>query len=100
MRNPWLDIADADYVGHMSSAAVNQRPVLSQLMGELLASVRPRTLLVLGGSTGNGLEHIDPAVTSHVTVIDLNPAYLRRLGERFPNPGFALDVRCADLPAT
>lgn len=97
MRNPWLDIDDADYVGHMSSAAVQQRPALSRLMGEVLASVRPRTMLVLGGSTGNGLEHIDPRVTSHVTVIDLNPAYLRRLGEQFPNPGFALDVRCVDL---
>lgn len=27
MRSPWLDIADADYVGHMSSPAVQQRPV-------------------------------------------------------------------------
>ena len=32
-----------------------------------------------------------------MTVVDLNPAYLRRLGERFPNPGFELDIRCADL---
>jgi SAM-dependent methyltransferase len=97
MRNPWLDIPDVDYVGHMSSPTVNQRPVLSRLMGEALESVRPRTMLVLGCSTGNGLEHVNPEVTSHVTVVDLNPAYLRRLGERFPNPGFALDVRCADL---
>jgi SAM-dependent methyltransferase len=97
MRNPWLDIPDVDYVGHMSSPTVNQRPVLSRLMGEALESVRPRTMLVLGCSTGNGLEHVNPEVTSHVSVVDLNPAYLRRLGERFPNPGFALDVRCADL---
>jgi SAM-dependent methyltransferase len=97
MRNPWLDIPDVDYVGHMSSPTVNQRPVLSRLMGEALESVRPRTMLVLGCSTGNGLEHVNPEVTSHVTLVDLNPAYLRRLGERFPNPGFALDVRCADL---
>ncbi len=97
MRSPWLDIADADYVGHMSSPAVQQRPALSRLMGEVLEFIRPRTMLVLRGSAGNGLEHIDPAVTSHVTIIDLNPAYLRRLGEQFSNPGFALDVRCADL---
>jgi hypothetical protein len=66
MRNPWLDIADADYVGHMSSPAVRQRPALSRLMGDVLESVRPRTMLVLGGATGNGLERIDPAVTSHL----------------------------------
>ena len=54
-------------------------------------------MLVLGCSTGNGLEHVNPEVTSRVTVVDLNPAYLLRLGEQFPNPGFALDVQCADL---
>ena len=47
MRNPWLDIPDVDYVGHMSSPAVSQRAVLSRLMGEALESVRPRTMLVL-----------------------------------------------------
>ena len=97
MRNPWLDIPEGDYVGHMSCPTVNQRSVLSRLMGDALESVRPRTLLVLGCSTGNGLEHVNPDVTTHVTVVDLNPAYLLRLGERFPNPGFELDVRCADL---
>jgi hypothetical protein len=38
-------------------------------------------------------------VTRRVMGVDINPAYLRRLVERFPNPGFALDVRCADLAA-
>jgi SAM-dependent methyltransferase len=97
MRNPWLDIPDGDYVGHMSSPAVSQRAVLSRLMGEALESVRPPTMLVLGCSTGNGLEHVDPEVTSRVTVVDINPEYLLRLGEQFPNPGFALEVQCADL---
>lgn len=97
MRNPWLDIPEGDYVGHMSSPAVNQRPMLSRLMGEALEAVRPRSMLVLGCSTGNGLEHVRPEVTSRVNVIDLNPAYLRRLAEQFPNPGLTLDVQCADL---
>lgn len=96
MTNPWLDIPEVDYVGHMSSPTVNQRPVLSRLLGDALESIRPRTVLVLGCSTGNGLEHVNPKVTSRVTVVDLNPAYLLRLGERFPNPGFELDIRCAD----
>ena len=52
MRNPWLDIPEVDYVGHMSSPTVNQRPVLSWLMGDVLESVRPRTMLVLGCSQG------------------------------------------------
>ncbi len=97
MRNPWLDIPEDDYVGHMSSPTVYQRPVLSRLLGDALESVRPRAVLVLGCSTGNGLEHVNPNVTSRVTVVDVNPAYLVRLRERFPNPDFELDIRCADV---
>jgi len=29
MSNPWLDITEGDYVGHMSSPAVDQRLALS-----------------------------------------------------------------------
>jgi SAM-dependent methyltransferase len=97
MPNPWLDIPEADYVGHMNSPAVGQRPVLGRLLGEVLEGVRPTELLVLGGSTGNGLEHVNPTVTSRVVVVDVNPKYLRRLRERFPNPGFELDLRCGDV---
>jgi len=97
MSNPWLEIAEVDYVGHMSSPAVNQRPVLKRLLGDALESALPGAVLVLGCSTGNGLEHVDSTVTRRVMGVDINPAYLRRLVERFPNPGFALDVRCADL---
>jgi hypothetical protein len=97
MNNPWLDISEADYVGHMSSPAVGQRAVLSRLLGETLDTVQPNALLVLGCSTGNGFEHINPAVTSRVVAVDVNPEYLLHLRERFPNPRFELDVRCGDL---
>ena len=60
MRNAWLDIPEVDYVSHMSSPTVNQRPMLSRLFGDALGSVRPRTLLVLSCSTGNGLEQVNP----------------------------------------
>lgn len=88
---------EADYVGHMSSPAVGQRPVLGRLLGEALEAVRPDAVLVLGCSTGNGLEHVSSAVTSRVVVVDVNPTYLRRLRERFPNPSFNLDVRSGDV---
>jgi SAM-dependent methyltransferase len=97
MANPWLDIRESDYVGHMSSPAVNQRPVLGRLLRDALDSARPAAVLVLGCSTGNGFEHVDATVTRRVTGVDLNRAYLRKLVERFPNPAFALDVQCADL---
>lgn len=97
ISNPWLEIPEADYVGHMSSPAVGQRPVLGRLLGEVLNTVRPKVVLVLGGSTGNGLEHVNPAVTARVVVVDINPTYLSRLRERFPKPGFDLDVRSGDV---
>ncbi len=97
MSNPWLDIPEADYVAHMSRALVGQQSVLSRLLGEVLDSVRPKVALVLGCSTGNGLEHVNPATTSRVVAVDVNREYLHRLRERFPNPSFELDVRCGDV---
>jgi SAM-dependent methyltransferase len=97
VTNPWLEIPEADYVGHMSHPAVNQRAVLNRLLRQSLDDVRPRAVLVLGCSTGNGLEHVDRTVTERVTVVDINASYLRRLAESCPAPGFELDIRCADI---
>jgi SAM-dependent methyltransferase len=97
MINPWLDIPVDDYVGHMSSPDVGQSQVLNRLFREILRNVRPRNLLVLGCSTGNGFEHIDPAVTCRVVGVDINPQYLQRLVDRFQSPGFSLDAQCTDL---
>jgi SAM-dependent methyltransferase len=99
VTNPWLDIPLADYVGHMCSPQVGQHPVLNALLKEALTRASPRSVLVLGCSTGNGLEHVDPGVTSRVVAVDINPAYLERLTERFPAPPFALEARCTDLAA-
>lgn len=70
--NPWLAIPEADYVGHMASAEVGQRQALNAIFRQTLARYAPARLLVLGCSTGNGFEHIDPAVTAGVTGIDVN----------------------------
>jgi SAM-dependent methyltransferase len=99
MNNPWLDIPAGDYVGHMSSPEVAQYQVLNRLLRDTLRNIRPRSMLVLGCSMGNGFEHVDPGVTSRVVGVDINPVYLQRLVEQFPHPAFALDVRCADLTA-
>ena len=97
MSNPWLDIPEADYIGHMSSPTVGQEVVLSRLLGEALELALPKTVLILGGSTGNGLERVNSDVTARVVVVDINPAYLRSLHERYPNPGFELDLRSGDV---
>ena len=97
MANPWLDIPSSDYVDHMRSPGVGQHQVLNRLLRDALRTTHPRNVLVLGCSTGNGLEHVDSSVTSRVLGIDVNPAYLERLVEWFPHPAFKLDVQCADL---
>jgi SAM-dependent methyltransferase len=97
MTNPWLEIAEADYVGHMSSAEVGQLQALGIIFSDALRAFAPAHVLVLGCSSGNGFEHIDPRVTRHVTGIEINPAYLELLASRFPAPGFELSLVCADL---
>ena len=96
MSNPWLDISEADYVGHMSSPTVGQRPVLSRLLGEALETVRPTVALVLGCETGNGLEHVNPEVTSRVVVVDINPRSCFVSANAFRSR-FELDVRPGDV---
>jgi SAM-dependent methyltransferase len=97
MSNPWLDVTEADYDGHMNSPAVDQTRVLAELLRDTLAAVRPREVLLLGCTTGNGLEHVDPDVTVHVSAVDIHGGFLARLVERFPSPRFDLRTRCADL---
>ena len=97
MRNPWLDIPEADYAGHMSSPGVGQRPVLDELLRVVLAQVRPRSVLVIGCGTGSGFEHVDAAITARMTAVDVNPRYLDRLIERYSDSPVALETRCEDL---
>lgn len=96
MRNPWLDIPAHDYEGHMNSPAVDQLSALARLFGEALALFRPTDVLLLGCATGNGLDEVDPNVTRHITGVDINPNYLARVKERYPQPMFGLTLQCAD----
>jgi hypothetical protein len=73
MSNPWLGIPADDYLGHMSSPKVGQSQVFDRLFAEALQLARPRHVLLLGCSTGNGLQHVDPTVTSHVVGVDIHP---------------------------
>jgi SAM-dependent methyltransferase len=95
--NPWLSIPARDYLGHMASPEVDQLSVLVAIFRSTVGKCRPGSLLVLGCSTGNGWEHIDPAVTRRVVGIDVNDEYLAVLRERLPSPVFDLELRCEDL---
>jgi SAM-dependent methyltransferase len=83
MSNPWLTIPAEDYEAHMASPEVGQLQVLNQLFKVVLEEHRPESLAVLGCSTGNGFEHIDPSTTRRVVGIDINPSYLGVARKRF-----------------
>lgn len=96
-RNPWLDIPESDYVGHMDSPAVGQRAVLGRLFGDAVRDATPEAVLIIGASTGNGLELIDPMVTRRVTCVDINESYLATLRQRAAHVAFEIDARSSDI---
>ncbi len=97
MSNPWLTVPLSEYEQHMSSAEVLQSGALSDLFAEALGLCRPLSVAVLGIAGGNGLDHIRySSVTSRVVGLDLNPAYLEAVRERYSHlPG--LELHCVDL---
>jgi ubiquinone/menaquinone biosynthesis C-methylase UbiE len=81
----------------MSSDKVGQSPVLNQIFAETVAEFCPLSMAVLGCSTGNGFEHIDPDVTQRVVGIDINPDYLNILEQRHRRRLTQLELVCADI---
>ena len=96
MANPRLEVPLADYENHMNSAGVEQSAALSELFADALAYCLPESVAVIGIAGGNGLEHVDSHVTRRVVGIDINPAYLDAVRQRYGRmPG--LELICTDL---
>lgn len=96
MDNPWLAIPLDDYEGHMASAGVAQSAALAELFDGALRRTRPESVAILGVAGGNGLGRISPDVTTRVCGLDINPAYLERVRQRYGAlPG--LELHCVDL---
>ena len=96
MANPWLKVPLGDYEGHMKCSGVEQLGVLSELFAEVLGYCRPASVAILGVAGGNGLEHVDGAVTHRVLGLDVNPAYLEAVRRRF-GAVRGLELHCVDL---
>jgi hypothetical protein len=98
MADPWLSIPLTDYEGHMRSDSVRQLDVLAEIFGDVLEHARPASVAILGAAGGNGLERIDPSSTRRTIAVDINPAYLEAIGQRFGGmPG--LELHRVDLRA-
>ncbi|MDD4149743.1 MAG: class I SAM-dependent methyltransferase [Bacteroidales bacterium] len=83
MDNPWLKISCSDYESHMRD--VGQTEVLNKLTKYCLDKYKPASFAILGCTTGNGLEHINPKITSRVYAIDINPEFIEKTREKFAN---------------
>jgi SAM-dependent methyltransferase len=94
--NPWSVVQAADYERHMGPEGVDQLGPLSALFQEAYLAARPARALLIGCATGNGLEHVDPAVTSRVVGLDVNLQYLGIARQRFFHLGPRLELFCAD----
>ena len=98
--NPWLQIPASDYEDHMSLPEVAQAQALNRLMEAALKEHAPESVAVIGCTTGNGFEHIDPSLTRRVVGVDINPAYLTVLKERFAQKIPGLELIQADVAAS
>ena len=96
-KNPWLVITASDYEGHMSSSNVGQLAFLNESFKSVLTETRPKSILVVGCTTGNGLEHVDFGVTERVAAVDINESYLTILRERFGGQGERIETICSDI---
>ncbi len=94
--NPWTVVPAADYEAHMGPAGVDQLAPLSQIFQEVYAATQPDRLLLLGCATGNGLEHVNPAVTKRIVGVDVNLQYLGVARQRFFHLGPRLELYCSD----
>ena len=95
----WQNIPLADYEGHMTAVGVEQLGPLAELFRQALAHVRPESVAILGIAGGNGLQHIDPAVTIRTVGIDINAEYLDVVAQRHPGL-HALELHHHDLAQT
>lgn len=92
----WLEVPIDDYEGHMRTAGVEQLDVLAELFAEVLRMCRPASVAILGVAGGNGLDAIDPAITTRVVGVDVNQRYLDVTRTRFAHLS-GLDLHCVDL---
>lgn len=94
--NPWTIVQSADYEKHMGPDGVDQLAPLSSLFQEAYLAAQPDRVLLLGCATGNGLEHVNPAITQKVTGVDVNLQYLGIARQRFMHLGAKLELFCSE----
>jgi len=80
----------------MGPQGADQLAPLSAIFEEVYAAAQPDRLLVLGCGAGNGLEHVNPAVTKRSVGVDVNLQYLGVARQRFIGLGPRLELFCVE----
>ncbi|MFA5805241.1 MAG: class I SAM-dependent methyltransferase [Melioribacteraceae bacterium] len=96
-KNPWLEISAEDYEGHMSSPNVAQLQMLNKIFADVLNEFQPKSIAVLGCTTGNGFEHLIGKNIERIIGVDINHEYLAICKTRFEKSLPQLELICADL---
>lgn len=95
MENPWHKIPAEDYEGHMSGENVLQLQALSKIFGNVISQTVPKSIMLLGCATGNGLEHLSG--NEKIICVDINPGYIELCRKRFSSKLPNMKLVCADL---
>jgi predicted TPR repeat methyltransferase len=95
--NPWSLVQASDYERHMGPKGVDQLGPLGALFQEVVLAAQPDRLMLVGCSTGNGLEHVDPSVTRRIVGVDVNLQHLGIARQRFFHLGPRLELFNADI---
>jgi SAM-dependent methyltransferase len=96
-KNPWLQISAEDYEGHMSAPNVAQLEMLNTILANVLNEFSPKSICILGCTTGNGFEHILNRNVNRVVGVDINPEYVAICKNRFEKKIPLLELVIADL---
>ncbi|MCL6100818.1 MAG: class I SAM-dependent methyltransferase [Bacteroidetes bacterium] len=96
-KNPWLKISSEDYEGHMSAPNVMQLQMLNKIFADVLNKFLPKSIAVLGCTTGNGFEHLIGKDIEQIVGVDINPEYLSVCSKRFAEKLPQLKLICEDL---
>lgn len=97
INNPWLQVSAEDYEGHMSAPNVAQSQMLNKIFADVLNELQPKSIAVLGCTTGNGFEHLINKNIERIVGVDINSEYLSICNKRFEKKLPQLELVCADL---
>lgn len=97
MGNPWEEISLDDYENHMRLEGIKQLQALNEMMKEQFYTYPAKSVMILGITGGNGLEHIDKRVFDKVYGVDINENYLNTCSDRYSELHGILEIFCSDV---